>query len=81
MKNKFCITYAGTPGSSKTPITTHLHKILGIRVHSNDAIRDAVVEELGLLDQSEYQKRRNAQIETILRSGESTIFDVSVDRE
>ncbi len=78
---KFCITFAGAVGSSKTPIAHYLSYNLGLPIFSNDATRTEVTEDLLQFDQSEYIKRRDERGQTILQSGRSFIYDASVDRE
>lgn len=82
MKNKkFCITFAGAVGSSKSPISNYLSTKLSLPVFNHDAIRKEVKEDLGFLDEKEYLKRRNARIEEVFKNKKSFILDASVDRE
>ena len=78
---KICITFAGAVGSSKTPISNYLSTKLNLPIFNNDAIRSEVIEDLGIFDNEEYLKRRNARLEEIIINGNSFIYDVSVDRE
>jgi hypothetical protein len=78
---KFCITFAGVVGSSKTPIANYLSGNLNLPIINNDAIRTEVIEDLSKFDEEEYRKRRNARVRSVLESGTSFIYDVSVDRE
>lgn len=78
---KFCITFAGAVGSSKTPISNYLSTKLALPVFNNDAIRSEVVEDLGVFNSDEHIKRRNLRLREIAESGISFICDASVDRE
>jgi hypothetical protein len=77
---KFCITFAGVVGSSKTPIATYLSGMLNLPIHNNDAIRNEVIEDHGMFAEEEYLKRRDARINAILEKGFSFILDASIDR-
>ncbi len=83
MKNnkKFCITFAGAVGSSKTPIANFLSTKLNLPVFNNDAVRSEVIEDFGSFDPEEHIKRRNLRFAEILESGISFINDSSVDRK
>lgn len=81
MKNKSLITFAGAMGSSKTPIAYHLSCKLGLPIFNNDAIRTEVIEDLGVLDVGEYERRRNSRLEDLGKRGVSFIYDASVDRD
>lgn len=78
--NKFCITFAGAPGSSKTPIAYLLSQKFNLPIFNNDTIRTEVMEDLGSLIQEEYIKRRDQRFLDLIESGKSFIFDASVDR-
>jgi adenylylsulfate kinase-like enzyme len=78
---KYCLTFAGAVGSSKTPIANFLSTKLNLPIFSNDAIRSEVIEDLGKLDQEGYIKRRNDRLTAIAKSGMAFIYDASVDRE
>ncbi len=78
---KFCITFAGAVGSSKSPIANYLSGKLNLPVFNNDIIRTEVQEDMGKFDEVEYKKRRNERAEALLKSGVSFIYDASVDRE
>ena len=80
-KNKFIIIFAGAPGSSRTPIAYYLSWKIGLPILNNDGIRTEVVEDLGVFNEEEYIKRRNARIEEVIGGGISFIYDASVDRE
>lgn len=77
---KFCITFAGAVGSSKTPIANYLSGSLNLPIINNDAIRTEVVEDLGKFNEEEYVQRRNERTRSILENGTSFIYDASVDR-
>lgn len=77
---KFCVTFAGAVGSSKTPIAHYLSCAFCLPILSNDAIRTEVKEDLGRLEEGEYEKRRNTRLANLVASGTSFIYDASVDR-
>ena len=77
---KFCVTFAGAVGSSKTPIAYHLSYTYGIPIFNNDTIRTEVKEDLLEFDEDEYEKRRTFRAKSILESGKSFIYDASIDR-
>lgn len=79
--SKFIITFAGAVGSSKTPIAHYLSWKLNLPIFSNDSIRTEVTEDFGLLNDEEYEKRRDQRLEEIVKRGLSFIYDASVDRE
>ncbi len=81
MSSKFCITFAGAVGSSKTPIANYLSSRLLLPIHNNDAIRTEVVEDLGVFDQAEYLERRNDRLVFFLDQGWPFILDASMDRD
>lgn len=78
---KFCITFAGSVGSSKTPISNYLSTKLNLPVFNNDAICSEVTEDLGFFDSAEHIKRRDLMLKEIIENGTSFICDASVDRE
>lgn len=80
MAKKYCISFAGPIGSSKTPIAYYLSQKFNLIMINNDTIRIEVTEERGYLDEEEYQKRRNNRVEEMLETGQSFIFDASIDR-
>lgn len=80
MKRKYCITFAGAIGSSKTPISHFLSCRLNLPILDNDAIRSEVTEDRGAFDEQEYQKRRDERIKEVIESGQSFIYSASVDR-
>ena len=79
-KKKFCISFAGAIGSSKTPIAYYLQERFNLIMLNNDIIRTEVKEDFGYLNTEEYEKRRNFRVEEMLQSGRSFIFDASIDR-
>ncbi|PIR79981.1 MAG: hypothetical protein COU25_02430 [Candidatus Levybacteria bacterium CG10_big_fil_rev_8_21_14_0_10_35_13] len=81
MKNKYIVLFAAPVGTSKTPIAHFLSSKLSIPVHSNDAIRSEVAEDLLFFDQKEYEKRRDKRLEEIFKKGNPFILDASIDRE
>lgn len=81
MKKPICITFSGCVGSSKTPIAVYLSYNLNLPVFNNDALRSEILEDFGKFEEEEYILRRNERCLSILESGKSFIFDVSIDRE
>ncbi len=80
-KKHICITFAGVVWSSKTPITNYISTKLNLPVFNNDAIRSEVIEDCGTLDIKDHRNRRNSRLEEIIKSKQSFICDLSVDRE
>ncbi|MBI2798083.1 hypothetical protein HYX70_02145 [Candidatus Saccharibacteria bacterium] len=78
--NKYCITFAGAPGSGKTPIAHYLSGNLSLPIISNDAIRSEVIEDLGHFDQAEYVRRRDIRAKAVIDKGQPFVYDSSVDR-
>ena len=81
MKNKYIVLFAAPVGTSKTPIAYFLSSKLSLPIHSNDAIRSEVAEDLLFFDQKEYEKLRDKRLEEIFKKGNSFIVDASIDRE
>lgn len=81
MKNKFLITFSGPIGSSRTSIAYYLSWKLNIPIFNNDSIRTEVIEDTGLLNIQEYEKRRDERLKEIVEKNISFIYDASVDRE
>jgi len=77
---KYCITFAGVPGSSKSPIAHHLGWNLGLPIFNNDTIRTEIKEDLHIFDQTKYEKLRDERVKALMDSGEPFIYDASVDR-
>lgn len=78
---KFCITFAAPIGSGKSPITNYLGFKLGLPAFNNDSIRTEVREDLLDFDQQEYEKRQLARARELVQSGQSFIYDASIDRK
>lgn len=78
---KFCVTFAGAVGSSKTPIAHYLSCKFSLPILSNDVIRTEVIEDLGFLNQEEYERRRDFLLREMMQGGLAFIYDASVDRE
>ena len=78
---RYCITFAGAVGCSKTPIANYLSTYLNLPVFNNDAIRTEVTEDVGHFDVEEYNKRQAQRSRAVLASGISFIYDASVDRK
>ena len=78
---KYCITFAGAVGSSKTPISNYLSTKLWLPIFNNDAIRSEVIEDFWFLNSDEHIKRLNARLDGILKNSVSFICDLSIDRE
>jgi hypothetical protein len=77
-----CISFAGTPGSQKSPVAVYLSYHLKLPMFENDAIRSEVQVDTmkKSLDQDEYLTRRDARLNGILKQGISFIYDASIDR-
>ena len=80
MKTKYCITFAGVPGSSKSPIAHHLGWNLGLPLFTNDTLRTEVKEDLLEFNQQEYEQRRDDRSIALMDGGKPFIYDASVDR-
>jgi predicted kinase len=80
-RTKQCITFAGAAGSSKTPIASYLSSTLNLPVFSNDAIRTEVTEDLLGFDKKTYDERQQSRCKSMLATGNSFIYDASVDRK
>ena len=79
--DKYCIMFAGVPGSSKTPIANYLGEKLGLAVFCNDDIRAEVTAELGAFNQAEFIKRRDSRLRALLDAGRPFVADASIDRQ
>ena len=79
-KQPACIALAGPIGSSKTPIATYLGYKLQIPVFSNDVIRKEVIEDLGVLDNEAYKKRRDERLSWLIKNHLTFIYSSSIDR-
>lgn len=75
-----CISFAGVPGSGKTPIANFLSSQLYLPVLNNDAIRTEVIEDTGAFEEREFLRRRGVAVNAIFASGKDFIYDASVDR-
>lgn len=80
MKEKYCVTFAGVVGSSKSPLSYYLSQQFNLPILNNDAIRTEVIEDFLELNQEEYLKRRDQLGTELMKKGGSFIFDASVDR-
>jgi hypothetical protein len=87
MKKKFAITYAGVPGSSKSPISNQLSPKFKLPIFNNDQLRYEIRENLMVnsINVPEALNEYNQQVkeirQNILKSGTNIIFDSSVDRK
>lgn len=81
-KKPFCITFAGTPGSQKSPVANYLSHSIGLPVFEHDAIRHELEAELLQPEapHDEYIRRRNERQRRLLEAGRSFIYDASIDR-
>jgi hypothetical protein len=79
--NKYCITFAGVVGSSKTPIAHYLSTSFKLPILNNDAIRIEVTEDLRSFNRDEYDSRQEQRCRAVLNSGTPFIYDASVDRK
>ena len=80
MKTKYCILFAGVPGSSKSPIAHHIGWNLGLPAFNNDTLRSEVKEDTLEYDVPEYERRRDERAEQLLDKGQPFIYDASIDR-
>lgn len=80
MQQKYCVTFAGVPGSSKTPTATYLSYQLSLSLFNNDTIRTEVTEDLLAFDENEFRRRARERLRQLIDSGQSFIYDASVDR-
>ena len=78
---KYIITFAGPPGSSKTPIANYLSEKFSLPIFNNDSIRTEVTEDLLKFDEEEFRKRSLNRLAFLFKQGNSFILDVSIDRE
>lgn len=82
----FAVTFAGVPGTSKTPIANYLSCEFNLPILSTDQIRYEVREDLQVDDinmpeaLTEYEKRRRERFERLLTQRKSFILDGSMDR-
>jgi hypothetical protein len=81
MNDHRCIAFAGAAGSSKTPIANYLSTSLGLPIFNNDAIRAEVTEDSGHFNAEEYNARQEQRCKALLATGQSFIYDASVDRK
>lgn len=78
---KYIVTFAGSPGSSKTPIATYLSGKFGLPIFNNDSIRTEVTEDLLKFNEEEFRQRSLKRLNDLFNQGDSFILDVSIDRE
>lgn len=78
-----CVTFAGPPGSSKTPVAFYLSHNLGLPIINTDAIRREIQEDTLKTkpDENELERRRDQRAKGILIKGQDFIYDGSVDRK
>ncbi len=77
---RFCITFAGPVGCSKSPVATHLSYSLSLPIFISDVVRNEVKEDRLKYDDNEFQRRRERRLKEILERKLSFICDASVDR-
>lgn len=80
-KRNFCVLFAGPVGSSKTPIAHYLSCELNLPIFSNNSIRTEVRADLLAFNNTEYQKRKIKRLQKLLNSGNSFIYNASLDRK
>lgn len=78
---KYIVTFAGSPGSSKTPIATYLSGKFGLPIFNNDSIRTEVTEDLLKFNEEEFRQRSLKRLNDLFNQGDSFILDASIDRE
>lgn len=87
MPKPYAVTFAGTPGTSKSPVAYYLSAEFNLPIISSDNIRYEVREDLRLntinkpVALAEYEKRFKARRLGLLALGMPFILDASVDRE
>jgi predicted kinase len=81
MRERYCIAFAGVPGSSKTPIACYLCEQFNLPIFSGDAIRVEVKEDKGWFDVPEFDRRREARLRMLVSNGHSFVHDSSIDRQ
>lgn len=81
MKQKFCILFAGAPGSSKSPIANYLSWKLNLPIFNTDIINTEMREDRLFQDQVEFEKRRKERTEEAISLGYNYIIDFSIDRK
>lgn len=78
---KYIVTFAGPPGSSKTPIANYLSEKFNLPIFNNDSIRTEVTEDLFKFNEEEFRKRSFSRLTSLFKEGNSFILDLSIDRE
>lgn len=81
MKSKYIITFAGVPGSGKTPIANYLSQAFNLSVFNTDAIRKEIAEDNFGFDREKFNKLRDERLQKLVDKNMSFILDGSVDRE
>lgn len=76
----YIVTFAGPPGSSKTPIANYLSEKFYLPIFNNDSIRTEVTEDLLKFDEEEFRKRSMNRLVSLFKTGNSFILDGSIDR-
>ena len=76
------ITFAGHPGSGKTPVAYYLSQNLNLPIFNNDAIRTEVHEDTLSpdFDNRLYESKRQSRLSNLLDTRRTFIYDASVDR-
>ena len=86
MSKPFIITFAGPPGTSKTPIAFYLSHTFRLPIIQMDAIRMEVREDLLIEDgndprvRKEFLRRAYERYQPLLQEGVCFIDDSSADR-
>jgi hypothetical protein len=86
MGKPFIITFAGVPGSGKTPMAFHISYTFRLPIIQMDAIRLEVREDLLIADNTdpharkEFLRRASTRYQKLLREDACFIDDSSVDR-
>jgi hypothetical protein len=86
LSKPFIITFAGVPGTSKTPTAFHLSYTFQLPIIQMDAIRMEVREDLLIHDGAdprvlgEYRRRSITRYQALLKAGVCFIDDSSADR-
>lgn len=81
MKNKFVITFAGPPGSGKSPIANYLSQQFLIPLFNTDSIRKEIAEDNLAFDREKFKELRDERLHKLINKQTPFILDGSVDRE
>ena len=80
-KKPICITFSWTIWSGKSTISNYLSTKLNLPIFSNDSLRSEVFQDYWETNKTVHLELRNKRMEEVLKSGNSFIWDFSIDRE